>query len=316
MVGGGKWGLNHIKTLNSLNIYSGCVEINAYRREKLKSYFPELVFYSSIDDALKINYDGFIISTPSETHFDLAKKIISSNKPVLVEKPLSLSLNESRELKTLLIKNDGKLVVGHLMLFHPAIIKMKSIIDQDQLGKIRYIYSNRLNLGTVRNNENVLWSFAPHDFSILQLFINSFPSQVTSLGQKILNKNIHDTVITYLKYPNNVEGHVFTSWINPFKEHKIVVVGSEGSLIFEDSASDKPLLFSKTIITKNDNLFSIRNHRKEKIKYDKSSALENELKYFINVINGSQNNRSNIDLGIDVVKILDLATKNLTSNSN
>ena len=125
---------------------------------------------------------------PPSTHAKLAKLIISNNKPVLVEKPLSLSVSESKEIKSHLVKYDGKLIVGHLLLFHPAIQKIKSMIDKGKIGEIQYIYSNRLNLGKVRTEENVFWSFAPHDISLFQFFSNSFPSKGIFFGWRFFAK--------------------------------------------------------------------------------------------------------------------------------
>ena len=119
------------------------------------------------------------------------------------------------------------MIVGHLLLFHPAIIKIKSMIDKGDIGKIQYIYSNRLNLGKVRKNENVVWSFAPHDIALFQYFTDSFPKQVDSMGGDFLQKGVHDTTITYLKYPKKIHGHIYVSWLHPFKEHRLVIIGSK-----------------------------------------------------------------------------------------
>ena len=256
------------------------------------------------------NFDGYIIATPSITHAKLAKLIISNNKPVLVEKPLSISVSESKEIKSVLKKHNGRLVVGHLLLFHPAIQKIKSMIDKGKIGEIQYIYSNRLNFGRVRTEENVFWSFAPHDISLFQYYSNSFPLKVFSLGGDFLQKNIHDTTITYLKYPNGIQGHIYVSWLHPFKEHRLVVIGSKGSLHFEDSINSKPLLFYEKDDCKD--ILSLKNKIPKKIEYQSVLPLENELKYFIEVIKGSPTKIANIDEGMDVIKILEMASKSLS----
>ena len=120
---------------------------------------------------------------------------------------------------------------------------MKALIDQGKIGKVQYMYSNRLNLGTVRTEENSLWSFAPHDISLFQYFTGSYPEKVTSTGGAFLQPHIHDTTMTVLEYPNNVKGHIYVSWLHPFKEHRFVIVGSKGMLMYEDSSDDKSLLF-------------------------------------------------------------------------
>ena len=311
VVGAGRWGLNHIRTLYSIDADVACVDTSSKQLENIKSQFKQINCFSSFEESFKQNFDGYIISTPPLTHTKLAKQIISKNKPLLVEKPLCMSVSEALEIKSVLEKYDGKLIVGHLLLFHPAIQKMKTMIEEGKIGKIQYIYSNRLNFGKVRKKENVLWSFAPHDISLFQFFSNSFPSQVFSVGGDFLQKRIHDTTITYLKYPNGIEGHIYVSWLHPFKEHRLVVIGSKGSLHFEDSIKDKPLLFYEK--NKPKDFVSLKNKNPEKIEYHSSPPLENEIKYFIQIIKGNTVNIANIDEGINVIKILEMASNSLNA---
>ena len=186
------------------------------------------------------------------------------------------------------------------------------MIDRGKIGKIQYIYSNRLNLGTVRREENVFWSFAPHDISIFQFFSDSFPSDVFSKGGDFLQKNIHDTTITYLKYPNGIQGHIYVSWLHPFKEHRLVIIGSKGSLHFEDSDLNKPLLFYKNEDTKGKDIILLKNKISKKIEYESVLPLENQLKYFIEIIKGNPIKKANINEGIDVIRILEMASKSLS----
>ena len=315
VIGVGGWGLNHIKTLNSLDVIVGCVDTNLEKLKKIKFAFPNINCFSNLEDTFKEDFHGYIIATPPSSHSELAKLIISKNKPVLVEKPLTLSIAESKEIKSQITKYDGKLIVGHLMLFHPAILKIKSMIDNGEIGKIQYIYSNRLNLGKVRTDENVFWSFAPHDISLFQFFSNSFPSEVVSIGGDFLQKKIHDTTISYLKYPNGIQGHIYVSWLHPFKEHRLVIIGSKGTLHFEDSAENKPLLLYEKDNFQDQNELSLKNKIPKKIEYESTMPLENELKYFIGIIKGNPIERANIDEGIDVIKILEIASKSLKSNN-
>ena len=132
-------------------------------------------------------------------------------------------------------------MVGHVLLFHPAIIKIKELIMDGRLGNIQYIYSNRLNLGQVRTHENVFWSLAPHDISIFQYFMEEYPAKIKTHGSDILQKGIQDSTITVIEYLNNVKSHIFVSWLHPFKEHRFVIIGSEGMIHFEDSIENKPL---------------------------------------------------------------------------
>tara|TARA_Y100001935_G_scaffold245894_1_gene239985 strand:- start:233 stop:1213 length:981 start_codon:yes stop_codon:yes gene_type:complete len=313
VIGTGKWGENHIKTLIKLNVDIGCFDINKDRLIKLKKNNPELRLFKSLESAFEENFDGFIIATPPSSHYDLAKLIIKNHKPVLVEKPLAMSVLEAEKIKLLVKKYKGKLIVGHLLLFHPAIQKIKSMIDDGEIGNIQYMYSNRLNLGRVRKEENVFWSLAPHDISLFQYFSNSFPYEVTSMGGDFLQKNIHDTTITYLKYLNKFQGHIYVSWLHPFKEHRLVIIGSKGTLHFEDSARSKPLLFyEKDDLSKDSKIF-LKNKNSRKIEYESTMPLKNELKYFIEVINGKKISKVNIDEGLDVIRVLEMASNSLKS---
>ena len=201
----------------------------------------------SLEDALKNDYfAGFTVATPAETHYELSKEIIEENKHVLVEKPFTLNVKNAEKLVKLADENNVNLMVGHVLLFHSAIKKIKKFILEGKIGKLQYIYSNRLNLGQVRTKENVFWSLAPHDVAIFQYLSESFPVSVKAQGSTFLQKGIHDSTITQLKYANGVEGHIFVSWLHPFKEHRLVVIGSEAMITFEDSIHGKPLnLYSK-----------------------------------------------------------------------
>jgi len=315
VIGAGQWGLNHIKTLILLNVNVGCVDIDQEKLNFIKSSFPETSCFSSVEDSFVANYQGYVIATPPTSHAKLAKLLISNHKAVLVEKPLCLNLSDSKEIKSQLIKFKGRLIVGHLMLFHPAIVKIKKMIEEGIIGNIQYIYSNRLNLGKVRKEENVFWSFAPHDISIFQYFSKSFPSSVISHGGDFLQKNIQDTTITYLKYPNGIQGHIYVSWLHPFKEHRLVIIGSKGSLHFEDSLNTKPLLFYANDISLPNSQKNIKKTLPQKIEFDLTLPLENELKYFIKIIKGENITIASIDEGIDVVNILEKSSKSLEFNT-
>ena len=313
VVGAGRWGKNHINTLCNLGVKIGIVEKSESEIINLNELFPNLDYFDSIEDTFQKNFDGYIISTPPKSHFELAKRILLKGKPVLVEKPLSLSTKDGKELLSILKNTNGKLIVGHLLLFHPAIIKMKKLIDDGSIGDIMYLYSNRLNLGVVRKEEDVLWSFAPHDISLFQYFANSFPNEINTSGGALLQKEIFDSTITYIKYPNGIQGHIYVSWLHPFKEHRLVIIGSKGTLHFEDSSDTKPLLFYEKESIPNKELL-LKNKIPRLIEYDSDLPLLNELKYFIEIIKGRSIEKASIQEGIDVVQILEMATNSLKNN--
>ena len=311
VVGAGRWGKNHINTLYGLGCLAGIVEANSDVRAEFKEKYPDIMTFANIRDAIREDFDGFTVATPAETHFEIAEFIISHKKHVLVEKPLTLKASEARRLKELAEENGVNLMVGHLLLFHLAIRKIKELIEKGKIGKLQYIYSNRLNLGTVRTEENILWSFAPHDISIFQYFIGSLPLEVVSRGGAFLQPHIHDSSMTVLTYPDNIVGHIFVNWLHPFKEHRMVVVGSKGMFSYEDSSDDKNILFYEKGIDWIQGEPIKRDGPTEIIQYDKGMPLTEELKYFAEHTNGDPIGIADAQNGVEVLEILEKASESL-----
>ncbi len=313
VVGAGYWGKNHIRTLNKLGVLKGIVEPEEKLVSELSIKYPDISFYQNLNQALEQNYDGFTIATPAETHCEIAKKIIASGKHVLIEKPMTLSIADAKELLLLSKKFNVNLMVGHVLLFHPAVTKIKEIIKNGSIGELQYMYSNRLNLGKVRTEENVFWSLAPHDIAIFQYLTDSFPKTIQANGSTFLQKGIPDSTMTTLEYANGIKGHIFVSWLHPFKEHRLVVIGSEAMISFEDSSDGKPLkLYSKK--------FDLIGGIPEKvdgpvewIPYEHKMPLTVELEYFINHLNNKKPKIANGEQGLEVVKILVKASKQILS---
>lgn len=311
VIGAGRWGKNHIRTLNSLGVLAGVVEFNTAALNEIKAQYPGIDTFTDLDDALEKGYDGYTVATPPATHFQVAKKIIKSGKHVLVEKPITLDSKEAILLKNLARDHQVNLMVGHVLLFHPAVRKIKELISQGKIGTLHYIYSNRLNLGTVRTEENVFWSFAPHDIAVFQFFTDSNPVQITSTGGAFLQDNIHDTTMTTLHYPGNIMGHIYVSWLHPFKEHRLVVIGSKGMIRFEDSAEGKPLLHYDKSIDWEAGKPIKRDGPTESIPYDTAMPLTEELRYFVDHLDGTPVTISDGQNAVDVLKVLEKASHQL-----
>ena len=314
VVGAGNWGMNHVKTLNEMKNLGGIVEKNIIVSDMLKVKYPDCKIYNELEHALKDNYDGFIIATPPAFHFKDAKLIIKSGFHLLVEKPITLNKKEAIVLNDLAEKNNVNLMVGHLLLFHPAFRKMKNMLNSGKLGKLQYIYSNRLNHGTIRSEENVFWSFAPHDIALFQYFFNDIPIDITSRGLDILQKNIHDTTVTSFKYKNNRMGHIFVSWLHPFKEHRFVLIGSKGMIHFEDSIDTKPLLFYDKKVEFNGSVPIADSGGLENINYKFEFPLKLKLEYFVNHLNGERIELASGESAIEVMDILEKSSKDLLSS--
>jgi len=305
VIGGGRWGENHIRTLFEMGNLGGIVEANPKRLRELLEQYPVKGF-QDVEMALKENFDGFTIAAPAPLHYDIAKLLLEHGKSVLVEKPMTLSSETSLELVELAKAKGAQLMVGHVLLFHPAIVKIKELIDNGKIGELYYIYSNRLNLGTVRTEENVFWSFAPHDISVLNYFVGEVSQCIESKGAKFLQKNVYDYTMTQLTYPNNIHAHIFVSWLHPFKEHRMVVIGSRGMISFEDSSPEKEIKFYNKHIEFEQGIPIKVENPTEIIPYKQKQPLTEELKYFV------ENLDKKIEIadgrsGYEVVKVLEKA---------
>ena len=303
--------MNHIKTLNEIGALGGVVDIDDSRLLAVSDQYDGTLVYHNVEDSLRKSFDGYIISTPASTHFDVAKRIIKSKHHVLVEKPLALNVEDAEKLKTLADEYGVNLMAGHLLLFHPAIATIKKLIVDGAIGDLQYLYSNRLNLGVVRTEENILWSFAPHDISIFQHLINDFPVEVVSRGGAFLRSEIHDTTMTIFRYPNNTVGHIFVSWLHPFKEHRLVVIGSKGMITFEDSSNEKSLFYYDKKVDFIDGKHVVSDAIREKIDYQQGKPLTKELSYFLSHLDGDPIEISSANHAIEVLRILETASKSL-----
>lgn len=308
VIGGGYWGENHIRTLYGMGCLGGIAETDPHRLSSLLDRYKPVQGHSHVEDALEHGYDGYVVATPAETHFRIGSILLSNKQNVLIEKPLSLCTSDSLSLVRMAQEYGAKLMAGHLMLFHPAIIKIKKVICEGRIGNLRYIYSNRLNLGRVRTAENVLWSLGPHDISILNYLTGSLPEVVRASGGCYLQKGIEDVVSASYRYPGNINAHIFVSWLHPFKEHRLVVIGSKGMLVYEDSSVEKEIHFYDSGIEWVDGKPVKWERPGGIIPYEPSSPLENELKYFIECLD-SETSVTDMQSGHNVVEVLEKTEK-------
>jgi len=267
--------------------------------------------FASVQESLRAELDGYVVATPAASHFAVAKFLLEQGKHLLVEKPIALSAKEGMALAELAERNRCKLMVGHVLLYHPAIRKIKELLEQGALGRLQYMYSNRLNLGTVRTEENILWSFAPHDISIFQYFVGQMPETVVCEGGIFLQPQVHDTTMTVLRYPDNVVAHIFVSWLHPFKEHRLVVIGSKGMVSFEDSSARKELLFYEKGIDWVAGEPVTREGATKTIDYEKKMPLTEELRHFVECVEQDKEPLTNARVGVEVLHILEMAEASL-----
>jgi UDP-2-acetamido-3-amino-2,3-dideoxy-glucuronate N-acetyltransferase len=309
IIGAGRWGINHVRTANQLlgkNLKYVC-DFNPAAEERIKGISDSIPFTTRLEDITENpGINAVIIATPAETHYEVSKKALLNSKNILVEKPITLISSHAKELVDIARKVNRKLMVGHVLLYHPAVKKIKKMIGEDKIGKLQYIYSNRLNLGSIRSEENILWSFAPHDISVIQYLLESNPLDVDAKGAAILQNEIEDTTITYLSYPGNIFAHIFVSWLHPFKEQRLVIIGEKGMLVFEDSLkTDKLKFYPKGFRNVNGSLQKFEGDF-EVIEFENLQPLAEEQKHFFNSIT---NNENPLTDGIHAVEVLEILEK-------
>jgi len=236
VVGGGYWGRNLIRTFHESGTLRVICDRNPELLENYARQYPEAGLTTSIQEVLANPAIGaVVIATPAATHYAAVKAALNAGKDVFVEKPLALSLSEGKELVALAEERKRVLMVGHILQYHPAVRRIRELIAAGYVGKLRYIYSNRLNIGKLRSEENILWSFAPHDISVILMLLGELPASVNAQGGNYLSDNVADVTMTTLTFDSGVRGHVFVSWLHPYKEQRLVIVGDKRMLVFDDS---------------------------------------------------------------------------------
>jgi predicted dehydrogenase len=250
-IGVGYWGPNLLRNLisnKSCNVKT-VVDLSNERREYVKSVYPAVNVSDNIKDVLTDStIDAIVIATPVATHFDLAIDALKAGKHILVEKPMAKTPEEVNQISNLANKKGLVAMVGHTFLYNSAVQYLKKLIDSGELGDIRYIYSQRLNLGRIRSDVDALWNFAPHDVSIIQYLLNNTtPISINKSGMDFVQNGIDDVSFLILKYPNNIMAHVHVSWLDPHKVRKITVVGSKKMVVYDDIAENKITIYDKGI---------------------------------------------------------------------
>jgi len=313
VIGTGYWGKNLVRNYLTLGALRIVCDKNPCAIEQFVKNHPGVRGVLSISDVLSASdIDGVVIATPAETHAQIVRECLLAGKDVYVEKPLCLSTREGHELVQLAQARERILMVGHLLWYHPAVRKLKALISAGELGRIHYIYSNRLNLGKLRREENVLWSFAPHDISLMLGLIDEFPTRVQAQGGNYLHSEIADATVSMLAFPSGVRAHLFVSWLHPFKEQKLVVVGQKKMAVFDDTLSypEKLKLYAHTVEWP-DNVPVARKAEAEKIELDEQEPLRVECEQFLNSIKTRVAPITDGAEGIRVLEVLNACQKAL-----
>jgi len=311
LVGVGYWGKNLLRVFNQVGVLKTICDLDKKILNERKKEFPHIKITTNFSEVLKDReIKGIVISTPAATHYKLTKQSLLAGKDVFIEKPLALNIKQGEELVKISQRKKKILMVGHLLLYHPAIIELKKIIKNGDLGEIRYLWSNRLNFGKLRREENVLWSFAPHDISVI-IDILGMPEKIVAIGKTYLQKNIPDITLTSFEFQKEKAAHIFVSWLNPFKEQKFSVIGSEAMVVFDDQAKDKLLIYRHKVNRTRNGYFEANKAEAEVIKISKTEPLMEEAKHFLECVKTRKKPKSDGQEGLEVLKILDACQKSI-----
>lgn len=312
VAGAGYWGKNLVRNFESLGaLYCICDS----RKETLDGFikkYPHVHVtesYLSVLENKKIT--AVAVATPAETHFQMVREALEAGKHVFVEKPLALKEEEGIQLHEMAMERKRVLMVGHLLQYHPAVVKLKELVSEGELGKIQYIYSNRLNLGKIRTEENILWSFAPHDISVILSLTDEMPEKITSSGAYYLHQKVADVTLSYLSFPSGVRAHIFVSWLHPYKEQRLVVVGDRKMALFNDVEPEDKLLLYPHLIEWKDHTPIPNKKEAEKVALDMREPLREECLHFINCIEENIRPKTDGEEALRVLRVLQACQESL-----
>jgi UDP-2-acetamido-3-amino-2,3-dideoxy-glucuronate N-acetyltransferase len=315
VVGTGYWGKNLVRNFHNLGALKLICDKNESILKGFKKEYRDIDTCFALSDVLaREDIDGVVISTPAETHFNLARESLLAGKNVLVEKPLVLHEKEAEELIRLAAENSQILMVGHLLQYHPVFVRLKEMATAGELGRINYIYSHRLNLGKIRREENILWSFAPHDISMILALAGEEPENVLTTGGNYLHQKIADVTTTHLEFPSGLRAHIFVSWLHPYKDQKLVVVGDRKMAVFDDTQpwKDKLLLYPHEISWKN-HLPVASKAAPERVDISEDEPLRYECQHFLDCMADGAKPVTDGQEGLNVLKVLKASQTSLNN---
>jgi UDP-2-acetamido-3-amino-2,3-dideoxy-glucuronate N-acetyltransferase len=316
VVGCGYWGRNLVRNFNELGRLAAVCDVELPRLEEMQRKYCVRAT-SSMEELLAIpEVSAVAISAPAAQHFELAKRALLAGKDVFVEKPLALHIEEGEELVDLARKHSRILMVGHLLHYHPAVVELRRMLQEGEMGKVEYISSSRLNLGKLRTEEDILWSFAPHDISAILYLLDEMPSSVAAQGASYLNHPISDVTLTILSFASGVKAHIFLSWLHPFKEQKLVIVGDRKMAVFDDTQPEQKLVLYPHRIDWVNRVPVARRAEGEVVPLGKDEPLRLECMHFLECVRDHKTPRTDGENGLRVLKILHAAGKSIREHGH
>lgn len=312
LLGCGYWGRNLARNLFQLQ----ALDLLCDPREEVlleqRRLYPNVEFSRDYRAVLtRPDITAVVVAAPAELHYPLVREAILAGKDVMVEKPLALRTDDGTELATLADERGVLLMVGHILEFHPVVLRMRDLIEAGELGPIHYVYSNRLNLGRVRHEENILWSFAPHDISVVLFLLGQMPLRASASGGSYLQPGIVDVTVTNLLFAGGVRAHIFVSWLHPFKEQKFVVIGQRRMMMFDDLSRETKLRIYQGGIEWVDGVPLARKTLETAHYFPETEPLRLECEHFLECVRTRRRPRSDGWDGVRVLRVLEACQRSL-----
>lgn len=314
VIGCGYWGRNLVRNFYQSGSLRMVCDESADCRQTAATLAPGCEIVSNTEDVFRSSVSAVVIATPAVTHFALARSALEHGLDVFVEKPLAITYPEGAELVRLARSKRRILMVGHVLEYHPGILELRRLVASGELGKIVYIYSNRVSLGKIRREENILWSFAPHDIAVILRLTGQFPIQVVACGGTYISPNVADTTVTNLLFDNGVRAHIFVSWLHPFKEQRLVVVGTKKMASFDD-VSKKLMLYDQHVEWTNGVPTPVTNVGQQ-IPFGTDEPLRNECLAFLAAVASRRPPLADGESAVAVLKVLEAAQRSLMTNGH
>jgi predicted dehydrogenase len=320
VIGAGAWGKNHVRTAATLpdaELVAVC-DADAKTRERIARQYPAVHVTADVADLLS-RVDAVVIASPATTHARVALQCIEAGKPCLVEKPFALTTRDAEAVARAAAERKLPVLAGHLLVFHPAVERLRTLVQGGELGRVYYLYGLRVNLGQVRADENALWSFGPHDVSVALYLLGEAPVRVAAHGKSYLQRNVEDVVFLTMEFGSGVLAHVQLSWLDPHKERKLTVVGAQKMVVFDDmEAREKLRIYDKGVERPPEygsygEALSIREGDIFIPKIPNVEPLAAELGHFVRVARGMEPPRASAEDGVRVVRVLEAATRSLAT---
>jgi UDP-2-acetamido-3-amino-2,3-dideoxy-glucuronate N-acetyltransferase len=310
LVGAGNWGKNLLRNFHGLGALAAVCETSSAVRDQRRKEYPDVAFADSLEALLSDRTIGAVaVAVPAALHYEVCREALRADKHVFVEKPITLELLQAEELVRLASERKRVLMVGHILQYHPAILKIRDLLAESGTGRLLSIVSTRLNFGKIRSEENALWSLAPHDMSVLMMLTGESPSRVTGRGESWLQNGVEDIYRVDAEFPSGVRAHIHVSWFHPFKEQKLTVICENAMFVFDDTKSADKLIRVPVALDRTSGVLKALPVQSVPVPFEASEPLRNECLHFLECVRTGARPRTDGEEGLRVLRFLTAAAE-------